>query len=75
MRSKEILDRNAKQILRRILQGESLTKLQEEFGIDKGTITDYYRELFKSDERALEIFDNVLQIKKSQSSKVNIDNE
>ncbi len=55
LNSKEILDKNAKQILRKILQGETLSNIQEEYGVDKGTITDYYRNLFEKGKRALEI--------------------
>lgn len=75
MNNKEILDKNAKEILRRILQGESLSKIQREYDIDKGTITDYYRKLFENDKRALDIFDMVLQNKKARTSTIEIDDK
>ena len=75
MKSKEILDKNAKEILRRILMGESLTVLQNEYKVEKGTITDYYRKIFESDSKALEMFDKVLENTKKKTSSVNIEEE
>lgn len=75
LNSKEILDKNAKQILRKILQGETLSNIQEEYGVDKGTITDYYRNLFEKGKRALEIFNLVLQNKKVKTSTIEIEDE
>lgn len=67
------MDANAKKILEKILKGESLTKLQNEYKVDKNTITNYYRDIFQNDERALSLFNTVLQRKKEQTSSVELD--
>lgn len=61
MKNKQNLDKHAKEILRRILLGETLEVLGEEYEVDKNEIVDYYREIFEKDERSLEIFNNVLE--------------
>lgn len=73
MRGKEILDHNAKEILRKILSGQSLTSLQNEYQVDQSTIADYYRNIFEVDERALAIFNDILANNKQKTSTIEID--
>lgn len=75
MKSKEILDKNAKEILEKILSGESLSKIKKEYGVDQTTISAYYRKLFENDKKALTIFNTVLKITKEKTSSVNIENQ
>lgn len=61
MKNKQNLDKHAKEILRKILLGETLEVIGEEYQVDKNVIIDYYRRIFEKDERSLEIFNNVLE--------------
>ena len=61
MEHKQNLDKNAKEILRKILLGEDWKVLERDYQVDKNVTVDYYRGIFEKDKRALEIFDNVLE--------------
>lgn len=73
MSSKDILNRHAKEILTKIVAGEELQKLQEEYGVDQGDITDYYRKLFENDRNNLRRFNFVVQYGQQKTATKEID--